>query len=177
MSKTKLFAVYLGGSAPRSNIELHDVVLVVGKSLEETFPKLKQKWFGSPTHTPHIDSYIELTQADGFEIHVVPKKSSNNEFKLYFVNFGAYTENLFGEVHQSAFYVAKNKSEATGKARKELCVGLMQCHLDNHLEVKNIGEFDVDDVLEIEDIDGHQLEFIPIEDKTTSRAHPEYLKI
>lgn len=29
-SKEKLFAVYLGGRADRCNIELHDVVFVVG---------------------------------------------------------------------------------------------------------------------------------------------------
>ena len=36
----KLFAVYLGGSAPKANIELHDVVFVTGFSLEETYSKL-----------------------------------------------------------------------------------------------------------------------------------------
>ena len=34
----KLFAVYLGGRAPKANIELHDVVFVVGESIEQTYP-------------------------------------------------------------------------------------------------------------------------------------------
>lgn len=46
-SKEKLFAVYLGGRADRCNIELHDVVFVVGSSIEETYPLLAKKWFGS----------------------------------------------------------------------------------------------------------------------------------
>jgi len=34
----KLFAVYLGVRADRCNIELHDVVFVVGTSIEDTYP-------------------------------------------------------------------------------------------------------------------------------------------
>lgn len=178
--EVKLFAVYLGGKAPRSNIELHDVVFVAGSSLEETHLKLKEKWFGYPHGIPHIDSYIELTHADGFQIRLVQGQSNKDGYKLYFVNFGAYTENLFGEMHQSAFYVTRDKASATQKARKALCVGMIQTHLDDHLEVEGLvefGKFDVDDVLEIESVDGYHLEFIPSEDKTGSPACPGYLRL
>lgn len=176
----KLFAVYLGGRAPRSNIELHDVVFVVGSSLADTYPKLKQKWFGSPEKIPHVDSYIELTHADGFQINLTQENVNRDGYKLYFINFGAYTENLFGEVHQSAFYVAKNKAEATRKAEKELCVGMIQTHVDDHLEVDGLIEFnkfDIDDVIEIENIDGYHLELMPSEIKTTSPAKPGYIRL
>lgn len=176
----KLFAVYLGGKATGSSIELHDVVFVVGTTLEETYPKLKEKWFGYPQYIPHIDSYIDLKHADGFEIKLIQGKNEKNQLKLYFVNFGAYTENLFGEVHQSALYVAKNKAEATQKARKELCLGMIQAHLDDHLEVEGMiefGKFDVDDVLEIESVDGYSLEFIPSDIKETSLARPGYIRL
>ncbi len=178
--EVKLFAVYLGGRAPRSNIELHDVVFVAGTSLEETYPKLKEKWFGYPEKTPHIDSYIELTHADGYEIRLVSDKDHEDGNKLYFINFGAYTENLFGEVHQSAFFVANDKAAATQKARKQLCVGMDQSHLDDHLNIEELvefGKFDVDDVLEIQDIDGYHLKLIPSEIKTTSLANPGYIRL
>lgn len=162
----KLYAVYLGGKAPRSNIELHDVVFVVGDSLEETYPKLKAKWFAYPEKTPHIDSYMELTHVDGFQIKLVQGKRNNGSHKLYFINFGGYLENLFGEVHQSAFYVAKDPAEATQKARKELCLGLEQTHLDDRLDVENLVAFDVDDILEMTHVDGYHFEFLPTEVKT-----------
>lgn len=176
----KLFAVYLGGSAPRSNIELHDVVFVAAPTLEEAYPKLREKWFGYPEKIPHIDSYIELTHADGFQITLTADADHREDQKLYFVNFGGYTEHLFGEVHQSAFYVAKNKAAATQKARKELCVGMIQSHLDDHLDVEGlveVGMFDVDDVLEIDHVDGYQLMFTTSEIKTTSLANPGYKKL
>ncbi|MBA3602343.1 MAG: DUF1543 domain-containing protein [Parachlamydiaceae bacterium] len=176
----KLFAVYLGGSAPRSNIELHDVVFVTGRSLKETHPKLIKKWFAFPEKIPHIDSYIELMHADGFQISLTADVSKKSMLKLYFVNFGAYTENLFGEVHQSAFYVGKNKSETTLKARQDLCVGMIQPHLDDHLDVEGLVEFDkfdVDDVIEVESVDGYHLIFTPSKIKTTSLARPGYSKL
>lgn len=178
----RLYAVYLGGKAPRANIELHDVVFVVGHTLTDTYPKLKKKWFGYPTHTPHIDSYIELTAIDGFQISVTrgndTKKSA--EHKLYFVNFGAYSEALFGEIHQSAFFVAKDKAEATHKARQSLCVGMTQSHLDDHLEVEGALKpegFEVDDLLEIENIDGYQLKFLPAAGMPNAVANPGYIKL
>ncbi len=178
----KLYAAYLGGNAPRSNIELHDVVFVTGTSLAETYPKLREKWLGYPDFIPHVDSYIELTHADGFQIKLSKGKGASDadSYKLYFVNFGAYTEHLFGEVHQSAFFVAKNKAEATKKARETLCIGLYQTHLDDHLEVEKLvefGAFDLDDLLEIEKVDGYHLEFIPSDAAATSLATAGYIKL
>ena len=176
----KLFAVYLGGQVARSNIEVHDVVFAVGVSLREIYPKLIEKWIGFPEKIPHIDSYIELTHADGFQIGLSRHKDIENVYKLYFVNFGAYTNNLFGEVHQSAFYVAKQKSEATQKARLELCAGMIGTHLDDHIDVEGLiqsGKFDIDDVLEIESIDNYYLTFTPSEIKATSIASPGYIKL
>ena len=55
----KLFAVYLGGRAPKCNTELHDVVFVVGESIEATYSQLTELWFGSREGL-HIDSWLEL---------------------------------------------------------------------------------------------------------------------
>jgi hypothetical protein len=43
-----LFAVYLGGRAAKCNTELHDVVFVIGSSIEATYERLMDKWFGDP---------------------------------------------------------------------------------------------------------------------------------
>ena len=63
----KLFAVYLGGRAARCNTKLHDVVFVVGSSIEETYEQLMDKWFGDPLRL-HIDSWMELRIIDGQRI-------------------------------------------------------------------------------------------------------------
>lgn len=43
---SSLFIVMLGGRHARANVEVHDVVLAVGDSLEEVYPQLKNAWFG-----------------------------------------------------------------------------------------------------------------------------------
>jgi hypothetical protein len=180
MTEIKLFAVYLGGRAPRCNIELHDVVFVIGKQIEDTYPRLQEKWFGNLDKI-HIDSYMELKYVDGYEIKLKPFSEPIGDLKLFFVNFGAYTEHLFGEVHQCAFYVAKDKAQAIAKARANLCVDMVQTHCDDNLLVEDhllaeFGQFEVDDLIELDTVDGYGLEFIPLETTLVSQAIPGYRK-
>ena len=44
MTETKLFAVYLGGRAPKGNTEIHDVVFATGRAIEDTYEQLMDKW-------------------------------------------------------------------------------------------------------------------------------------
>src|SRR3984957_1620615 len=93
----KLLAVYRRGRAPRANTELHDVVFVVGESVEACYPRLMDKWFGAPPRL-HIDSWIELHTVDGFRISLQPQTPAQDK-KLCFINLGAYLPGQFTEVH------------------------------------------------------------------------------
>lgn len=62
----KLFAVYLGGRAPKCNTELHDIVFVTGEAIDETYQRLIDRWLGTPKGL-HIDSWIELDIVDGYK--------------------------------------------------------------------------------------------------------------
>jgi hypothetical protein len=42
----QLFLVVLGGRIDGCHIELHDVRFVVGASIDDTLPQLRQQWFG-----------------------------------------------------------------------------------------------------------------------------------
>ena len=46
MAGEKLFAVYLGGRAPKCNTEIHDVVFTTGQSIEDTYEQLMDQWLG-----------------------------------------------------------------------------------------------------------------------------------
>jgi hypothetical protein len=145
----KLFAVLLGGRADGCNTELHDVVFIVGESLESSYPILVNKWFGIHKRL-HIDSSVELNYIDGYEVLIsVIKPAKNNDNKIFFVNFGAYKQGFFGEIHNSAFYVATSKTEALERAKKELCISLNEPHCDDNLSV--------DDIIAIESIDKHYI--------------------
>ena len=162
MDEPKLFAVYLGGRADRCNIELHDVVFVVGSSIEETYPLLAKKWFGNLKGF-HIDSYLHLKWIDGYEVELTKEPPSSEILnKLYFINLGAYKSHEFTEYHQNAFYVAEDAPAAIRRAKSELCQGLETIHKDDVVVLDQVSQsYDVDDVLEIGNVDAYFISLKP----------------
>lgn len=175
----KLFAVYLGGRADRCNIEVHDVVFVVGDSIEETYTLLGKKWFGN-LQGFHIDSYVELKNIDGYEIGISQEPIEESTKKLYFINMGAYKSEEFTEYHQSAFYVADSVPDAIRRAQAELCQGLEVIHKDDMVILDKVGnplEFDVDDVLEITEIDEYYIFLTPGAESVQPKPISKYIKL
>jgi hypothetical protein len=113
MTKPRLFAVTLGGRAPKANTELHDVVFVTGSTIDDTYTQLLDKWFGNPVGL-HLDSWLELDVVDGWRISLSPTPDTSGQ-KLFFVNLGAYDEN-FTELHANGFYVAESALDAKKRA-------------------------------------------------------------
>ena len=142
--KKKLLAVYLGGRASRCNTELHDVVFVVGESVETTYDQLMDKWFGDPLRL-HIDSWMELNIVDGHRISLSAKPGKSDK-RLYFINLGAYQPGQFTELHANAFLVASSEAEVKQRAKSHLLRGAQSVHTDDL--------YDVDDCLEIAEVDG-----------------------
>ena len=94
----KLFMVYLGGSAPKANIELHDIQFVVAEKIEDTYQNLIENWFGT-TKGLHLDSYKEIKGADGHAITLQDEPQSISK-GLYFVNLGGYQNDRLNELHE-----------------------------------------------------------------------------
>ncbi|MBK2357747.1 DUF1543 domain-containing protein [Francisella hispaniensis] len=148
---SQLFIVYLGGSAPKANIELHDVQFVIGDTIEDTYEQLRQNWFGTVKDL-HLDSYKAIKGADGYQISL-QDKPQNFAKKLYFVNFGGYEESKLNELHEFALFVAADKTEAKEKAKKSLLKNLLLQHEDNLMEI--------DDCLELNSINGKHIHLTP----------------
>ena len=161
----KLFAVLLGGRAPGAHIELHDVVFTVGPTLESRYPHLIHKWFGDVKRL-HVDSSAELSIVDGYKISIRPEPPHEEKMQpsLYFVNFGGYRPEVFGEIHEMSFYVGRDKKEIVARAKRDLCVEDFQQHCDDNHEIS------VDDLLEINQVERH---YIHLEQTTT----PNHIEI
>ena len=67
-----LFMVMLGGRHARANTEIHDVVFAVADSLEDSYPQLKNAWFGEQKGL-HIDAWTQVNgvESAGTEIAIV----------------------------------------------------------------------------------------------------------
>ena len=148
---SQLFIVYLGGSAPKANIELHDIQFVIANTIEDTYEQLRQNWFGIVKGL-HLDSYKTVKGADGYQISLQDKPQSFDK-KLYFINFGGYDESKLNELHEFGLFVAKDKAEAKEKAKKSLLKNSLHQHKDNLMEV--------DDCLELSSIDGKYIHLTP----------------
>lgn len=162
----KLFSVYLGGRAEGCNIELHDVIFHVAGSIQQSYASIANKWFGIKKLL-HIDAYIELNYADGYEISVSNEKPKDAK-KLFYVNFGAYKEDFFGEIHESKFYVGTCKADILIRAKNELCINGVEPHCDDNLLV--------DDIIEINKIDQYYLHFVQAEPRKINII-PEYQRL
>lgn len=166
-SQNKLFAVYLGGRAARCNTELHDVVFVVGPSIEQCYHQLMDKWFGDPLRL-HIDAWMELKWVDGHRISLRAGPPAPGK-KLFFVNLGAYEPGQFTELHANAFVVAASEGEVKNRARAELLRGAQSVHTDDL--------YDIDDCLEISEVDGHAIHLEPTSEPSVIEPHCAYHKI
>ncbi len=131
----KIFAIYIGGRTDTSLIELHDMRFVIADSIEETYPVLKEKWWGKPENL-HIDCWGELNSADGHNI-TLKSEPSESENRLYFVNLGGYDPENFTELHKNVFVVVPTESKAKVRALKKI-LDWKSHHKDYLHDVENV---------------------------------------
>ncbi len=136
----KLFVFYLGGRVAKANIELHDVFFAVGKQITDCYPLIKQHWFGDAQRL-HIDSYAEITHADGHAVTLTTTPAFDK--KLFFVNIGGYVGNNFAEEHIFKFIVASSAENAKVRAKALLATqDIHMLHVDDVIDVaQHIGDY------------------------------------
>ena len=176
-----LFLVVLGGRTAHCHIELHDVRWVVGASIEDTIPKLRQQWFGL-IRGLHIDSYKTIKHVDGYAIELIEglkdstgnrsmKPDSTNE-KLWFINLGGYDCNSLQELHQFGLVVAPNKQSAKARARRRWLDNALQVHKDDLHGITNLDT--VDDCLPIFNLEGWHIHLRPEPGISEAELKPDW---
>lgn len=151
MSDPALYAVCLGGRAPRCNIELHDVVFAVGESLDDIHPQLLDRWFGDPEQL-HVDAWARVESVNGFRVRL-SREPATSATKLFFINIGGYAPGELLERHAYALYAGESPGEVRTRARAELLRGRDQVHRDDLYEV--------DDLLTVATVDGWHVHLEP----------------
>jgi hypothetical protein len=164
----KLFAFYLGGKIKGCNIEIHDVVFIIGKSNEDVLQKVKNKWIGTEKSL-HLDSWIVLENVDGFDIKITGNKPNNNDLGLYFVNLGSYKKDKFGENHFMNFCIAKSRSDAIEITKNIVPRSQEMLHSDNI--------YDIDDCIRLDLIDNYYIEIWQSANKSKLISNNGYQKI
>lgn len=156
-----LYMFYVGGSAGRSNIELHDVQFAAVAKVEEAYPALRQAWFGD-TDSLHLDGYTRITWADGHDVSVGPAPCDSG-LRLFFINMGGYSPDHLAELHEFALFVATDEAAAKARAKKQLLRGAVLRHKDDLREIDNC--------LALQEIDGLHVQLRANPHGTAARPH------
>ncbi len=150
-----LFIVMLGGRHPRANTEVHDVVLAVGDSLEDTFLQLKNAWFAEQKGL-HIDAWAQINGVafDGkkYRLQFTGAAPNQAEQKLWLINLGGYDAREFGELHRYVLVVAQNAMVAKQRGKAYFATHWQKQHTDRVLEV--------DDCIAIDQIHGRYVQLV-----------------
>lgn len=150
-----LFVVMLGGRHARANVEVHDVILAVGDSLEETYTQLKTAWFGEQKGL-HIDAWAQINgiEFDGktYKIQFTDAQPRQEDEKLWLINLGGYDAQEFGELHRYVVVIAQNATEAKQRGKIQFAKHWQKQHTDCVL--------DVDDCIAIDHIHGRYVQLI-----------------
>tara|TARA_Y100001968_G_scaffold190285_1_gene174342 strand:- start:467 stop:1021 length:555 start_codon:yes stop_codon:yes gene_type:complete len=171
-----LFIVVLGGRSLKSNIELHDVRWVIGEKLEDTFPELREQWFGESIGL-HIDSYKCIKYIDGYEIIISKYKNTLNSFeekdlKLWFVNLGGYNPKKMYEEHEFRLIVAKNAADAKKIAKYNWESNLKIKHNDNLSSIKSFKQ--IDDFQPIRKFKNWEIKLLSDPEKRSDKLIPDW---
>ncbi|HPF69639.1 MAG TPA: DUF1543 domain-containing protein [Candidatus Krumholzibacteria bacterium] len=158
----KLFAVMLGGNAPKSHTELHDMVFTCGERLEDTWDQMLDQWFGAPDGL-HVDSWGELERVDGHRVALRPEPQ-DGRLRLWFINLGAYRAGHFGELHAVAFLVDDDPARVKARAKAALLPGTDELHTDDLHEV--------DDCLPVERVGGLHVHLVADPAAAGASPHP-----
>lgn len=150
-----LFIVMLGGRHARANTEVHDVVLAVGDSLEETYAQLKTAWFGEQKGL-HIDAWAQINgvefEGKKYQLQFTDAMPNQNDEKLWLINLGGYDAHEFGEMHRYVLVVAQNHMVAKARGKAYFARQWQKQHTDHVL--------DVDDCLPIDQVHGRYVQLI-----------------
>jgi hypothetical protein len=135
MTGKKLFAVYVGGDIEGSQIELHDMRFVAGKTIEDCYDDLKSKWWGRP-QSLHLDAWGAVEWADGYAVDLADEPATDG-LKLWFLNLGGYDQKQFTELHHNVFKVAPDWRTAKQSALKDIA-DWFSPHKDTVFEIENV---------------------------------------
>lgn len=150
-----LFVVMLGGRHAQANTEVHDVVVAIGDHLEDTYPQLRQAWFGESKGL-HIDAWAQIQglsfEGKDYQLQFKAYPVVRDAEKLYLINLGGYAANEFGELHRYVLVVAQNEMVAKVKGKQYFAAHWQKQHTDRVLEV--------DDCLAIESVSGQYVHLL-----------------
>jgi hypothetical protein len=141
----------LGCKPPGRHTEQHDVLFAIGQTPKDLVGQVNEFWPEAKGRL-HLDAWREVNMVSGYEVKVTERiKTAQSENKLFFINLGGYTKDVFDEQHYILLSVNKDSGEAVKNAKQTLF--FQHTHFpgaESHVDDKYA--IDVDDLYNVEDI-------------------------
>lgn len=173
--------VLLGGKPQGRHTEQHDMFFGIAERLQDLVENFLAFW-PEMDGKMHIDCWREVTQVDGFNIHVEAKTVPQQGLQLFFLNLGGYKPGDFEEYHYKMLVASDEKAKAIQSAKQTAFFqhynfdGTM-AHIDDKYGI------DVDDIFEIEEVlptsmkNQYSITLQPTNEKREDMLHIGYLKM
>jgi hypothetical protein len=158
---------YLGGTVQGANIEVHDVQFAAAERPESAYKKLAANWYGESKFL-HVDVEARINWVDGYDVSIGSRRAEG-DLGLFFVHMGGYVPGHLDEKHSYDLFVAANKAEARTKALAAFRNGKLLPHKDVL--------FDVDSVVQIDSVDGMQVQLLANPDGKAEAPQYRYTPI
>lgn len=131
------------------------MVIAVGDSLRDTYPQLKNAWFGEQKGL-HIDAWAQINgvafEGIKYRLQFVDAAPNQSDQKLFLINLGGYDAREFGELHRYVLVVAQNEMVAKQRGKDYFSTNWQKQHTDRVL--------DVDDCISIDQIHGRYVQLV-----------------
>ncbi|WP_180163251.1 DUF1543 domain-containing protein [Acinetobacter sp. YH12069] len=169
---SSLFVVMLGGRHARANVEVHDVILAVGDSLEAVYPQLRNAWFGEQKGL-HIDAWAKISgvacEGKNYQIQFTDAAPNPADEKLWLINLGGYIASEYGEQHRYVLVTGQNAMVAKQRGKTYFDAHWQKQHTDRVL--------DVDDCIAIDHVHGRYVQLVATDAVIQSQWANDYILI
>lgn len=143
----------LGCKPPGRHTEQHDILFAIGNSPKDLIDQINKFWPETEGRI-HLDAWREVTAVDGYKIEVIEKSKAllpASDAKLFFINLGGYSKDIFDEQHYILLSVNPDSGSAIKNAKQTLFFQQngfkgASSHVDDKYGI------DVDDLYEVKDI-------------------------
>nr|WP_257227123.1 DUF1543 domain-containing protein [Acinetobacter sp. YH12069] len=162
----------LGGRHARANVEVHDVILAVGDSLEAVYPQLRNAWFGEQKGL-HIDAWAKISgvacEGKNYQIQFTDAAPNPADEKLWLINLGGYIASEYGEQHRYVLVTGQNAMVAKQRGKTYFDAHWQKQHTDRVL--------DVDDCIAIDHVHGRYVQLVATDAVIQSQWANDYILI
>ena len=174
----------IGATPPGRHTEQHDTFFAIGHTPKDLVGQIRNFWPEAADRI-HLDAWREVTTVNGHKIEVIEKTgntTNSNPNKLFFINLGGYTKDVFDEQHYILLSVNADSGSAIKAAKQSLFYQYnafpgAESHIDDKYGIDVDDFYEVEDILPADQKEKYTLQITEAAGLTEDEMHLGYFKL